>query len=220
MLDLLHNRLHLALFISNGFSMALLSTRFIFTGSMTYAFLIWNLFLAAVPYAVILVCKANSIGPRRLIFWPLMALWFLFLPNAPYIITDFLHLQRATAGSVWYDSLLILTFAFNGLVLFFLAFKPVQAMVASRYGVLPTWLFVACIVAFSAFGMYLGRYERFNSWDVILNLPMLLGEIVDRFVHPLSHLRTWSMTALYSGFLLVTYYVMWTLTRQSIGVKS
>lgn len=214
MRELLRNRANLALLVSLCFSLALIIARFLFTGSLTYGFLIWNLFLAGIPFAIVTAFKTWNIGSRQFWFWPMMLLWLLFLPNAPYITTDLLHLRHATSTSVWFDSLLTFSFAINGMFLFFLALEPVQAMVARGRSILMTWTFVAIVAGLSAFGVYLGRHLRFNSWDLILAPAILIEEIVDRVADPFAHPRTWAMTAVYAAFLLVTYYMLWTLSRQ------
>jgi len=213
MLKFLDNRANLSLVISVAFSLLLIGSRMIYTGSIHYFFLVWNLVLAAIPYAIITALSAWRISHGQFAFWPMMTLWLLFLPNAPYITTDFLHLRYDTGGVAWFDALLTLSFAFNGLFLFFLALQPVQAMVAPKSSVLVTWGFVGGVTALTAFGIYIGRFLRLNSWDALLAPVGVLSEIWDRLADPFSHPRTWAMTALYTGFLLVTYYLLWTLMR-------
>jgi uncharacterized membrane protein len=215
MLEQFRNRATLSLIISVVFGLLLLAARIIVTGSSQYLFLVWNLILAAIPYAVVLSIRSWNLHPKRLIFWPLMILWLLFLPNAPYITTDLLHLRSASTSSVWFDSLLTLNFAFNGIVLFFLALQPVQAMVASRSGVVVTWGFVGVIAGLSAFGIYLGRFVRFNSWDLLVAPGTVMEQVWERIADPFSYTRTWAMTLLYTGFLVVTYYMLWALARSS-----
>jgi uncharacterized membrane protein len=212
-LDHLRERATLALIVSVLFSLALITARIAITGSLTYTFLIWNLFLAGIPYAIVTALKVWHIGPKRLLFWPLLMLWLLFLPNAPYITTDLLHLTRQPTTAIWFDSLLTLSFALNGLILFFLALEPVQRLVARRGSVIVTWAFIATVTALCAFGVYIGRFVRLNSWDALLTPTAVLAEIWNRVTDPFSHPRTWTMTALYTGFLLVTYYMFWTLSR-------
>src|SRR5436190_19892188 len=106
------------LIISCGFSCLLLSTRIMVTGYTTYLFLVWNLFLAFVPYAITQWLWTHSwvVGNK----WKLLGLllgWLLFIPNSFYILTDLFHLDEFDSAPKWFDLLLIFSFAWNGLLL-------------------------------------------------------------------------------------------------------
>ncbi len=90
------------------------------TGSYFFLFLVWNLFLALIPFAIstYLVSKPE-ISKVRLFLWA--TVWLLFLPNAPYIVTDLVHLKLHNPFWGWFDVLLLVSFAINGLLLYFLS---------------------------------------------------------------------------------------------------
>ncbi len=98
--------------------LGLLAVRTDRAGRPAFVFLTWNLFLAWVPFVLSLgVAAVHGRGGPRPLLWVLGAGWLLFLPNAPYILTDFIHLGRAGGVPLWFDAALIGTFAATGLAL-------------------------------------------------------------------------------------------------------
>jgi uncharacterized membrane protein len=186
-----------------SFTLLLLAIRMVITGELTYIFLAWNLFLAWVPFA--LSHHLTQVSNRWTIIF-LTILWLLFLPNAPYIITDFLHLKLRMPVPYWYDILLLFSAALNGLLLGLLSLFTVEKFIANRYGKRTTGIIILCSFFLCAFGIYIGRYLRLNSWDIITNPGEIATAILDRMMNPLDHFRTWSVTLLFGSFLYVAYY--------------
>lgn len=112
--------------ISAAFSMLLLLIRIIKTDSVFFIFLVWNLFLASIPYAITLLLSLKKFHP--IIFWPLFGVWILFLPNSPYLLTDLQHLRISNLSSIWFDVLLLISFAFNGLIIGFTSLQMMQSL--------------------------------------------------------------------------------------------
>jgi len=200
--------LFLILALSSGLSVAMLAARLWYSGSGIYAFLVWNLFLAWVP----LFSAVGLWWVTRLRGWgavplglPLFLCWLAFFPNAPYIVTDFLHLTERSSAPLWYDLLMLFSFAWNGLVVGFTSLWIVQAVIAQRWGNGPSWLIVAGTLAVSGFGVYLGRFLRWNSWDILTNPYLLANDILHHIANPLAHPRTVVMTTLFSSFLILAY---------------
>ncbi len=186
-----------------GFTISLLAVRIVLTAELTYIFLAWNLFLAWIPFALgqQLVRIQNS--------WKIflmIALWLLFLPNAPYIITDFLHLKERLPVPYWYDILLLFSAALNGLLLGLVSLFTIEKFLADRYGKRVSGVVVFISLFLCAFGIYIGRYLRWNSWDIIVNPLGIAGDILDRLLNPFDHFKTWSVTILFGSFLYVMYY--------------
>lgn len=204
-----------ALMLSSLMSFAIVLFRIYYSGTGAYRFLVWNLFLAWIPLASALAFWYSSrYGLRSL---PLLALffsgWFLFFPNSPYIVTDFLHLAPRHNVPLWYDLLLIFSFAWNGLILGFTSLWIVQGVIEQMAGRLLSWLVVLATLATSGFGIYLGRFLRWNSWDLLTEPRALAGDIYIRMVDPLAHRQTLAVTILFSGFLTVAYVTFVLLTR-------
>jgi len=153
-------------------------------GTTNLLYLIWNLFLAWIPYLISLFfIKKNT--PIKY-FIPIFVIWLLFLPNAPYLVTDVLHIASSAPALLWYDSLLLFFFGWIGLFLGILSIFHVHQYfrVHLSYFLSEISIFLICLI--SSFGVYLGRFERWNSWDVFLNPIQLIKNslnISSSFVH-------------------------------------
>jgi uncharacterized membrane protein len=154
-----------ALAFASLLSCFLLALRIALVGQFRQLYLVWNLFLAWMPlfFALTAVCLAHTRPQHRWWFLSAAAAWLLFFPNAPYILTDLIHLGPKTHSRYWTDLVLILLFALIGLVLGFLPLFLMQRLVARRYGWPAGWLFVGVVAALSGFGIYAGRFLRWNS---------------------------------------------------------
>jgi uncharacterized membrane protein len=189
-----------------GWCGALLGARVVGSGSSYYLFLVWNLFLAVIPAAVAPLFAAAMTGKSSLaVRAGTFAVWLVFLPNAPYLVSDFVHLIERPPVPVWYDIALLLSFAGTGMLLGYCSLGDVQAGVAHRHGPAAGWATVVVVLLLSGFGIYLGRFLRWNSWDVLTHPVELTGHILDRLLHPLSHPRTVAVTVIYGGGLVLGY---------------
>ena len=181
---------------------ALLGLRGWRANNATYFFLAWNLFLAAIPFgAALLFERVKPFALQVAAF----AVWLLFLPNAPYIITDFVHLRPRPPVPLWFDILLLLSAAGTGLLLGYGSVMIVQRAIERRHGARTGWLVAAVSLFLSAFGIYLGRFVRFNSWEVVTDPLPLFADIAYRLMNPMQHPRTFAVTALYGIALLLGY---------------
>ena len=195
----------LVLAASLGLSLLLIVGRVLLTGHGLFIFLAWNLFLALVPFGLSTLL-GTALGPLRArLLLPVGAAWLLFFPNAPYLVTDLLHLEQRPGVPLWYDLALILSCAWNGLMLAYASLADMQELVRQRLGTLAGWVFATVALLLSSFGVYLGRYLRFNSWDVLSNPLTLFFDILHRLLNPLSYPRTWGVTVVFGLFLLLGY---------------
>lgn len=205
---------HHWLLLSSGFSCLLLLGRIIVTGSTAYLFLPWNLFLAFVPYWITgRMLRDISLIENKWKFYGLLALWLLFIPNAFYIITDLFHLSHIGSAPKWYDLLLIFSFAWNGLLCGIISLRRVELMVLVQGAKRFSLLVVFMVMWLCAFGIYIGRFLRFNSWDVITNPFSLVAEITGMLLHPLEHGFAWGMTLVYGVFMTFLYITVQKLTE-------
>jgi len=175
------------------------------TGQLVYIFLAWNLFLAWVPFAISNKLEKNKTASGWETFL-LLFLWLLFLPNAPYIITDFFHLKQRNPVPYWYDVLLLFSAAFNGLILGLLSLQKVEIFLISKFGSRKGTLVILVSFFLCAFGIYIGRFLRWNSWDIITNPGDIAEDIFDRLINPFDHFKTWSVTILFGTFLSLVYF--------------
>ncbi|GAA3639118.1 DUF1361 domain-containing protein [Flavivirga jejuensis] len=193
--------------ISITLSIVLLMVRIKLTHSFFYLFLVWNLFLAIIPYTVttylVSIPKLNKIG-----FAVWFSVWLLFLPNAPYIITDLLHLKISSSHLLWLDVLVVCSFALNGLLLFSLSLLDMETLL-NQYlkNKKTTFVIIVLILFLSGFGVYLGRFLRYNSWEIIQTPSNLFNDIFNIILHPNLHLEAWLFTFLFGVFLSIGFWM-------------
>ncbi len=205
-MNVLKSEIHRLLLTSVGFSCLLLLARIVYTGRLTFAFLVWNLFLAFVPYffSSRLLSRSSWIQNR----WKLpvaFIAWVLFIPNAFYILTDLFHLYDSIVVPPWYDLLLIISFAWNGLIMGILSVRQMEKALTTRRPGLPGGFFLYPIMVLNAVGVYIGRYLRYNSWDVITDPFHLTTDIVHIILHPVHYRQAWGMVVCFSVFLVILY---------------
>lgn len=181
--------------------------RFIYTDTKVFLFLNWNLFLAFVPWAVtsITILKPN-IQSYKITIIILLAVWLLFFPNAPYILTDLFHLRLKSSMPKWFDLILILSFAWTGLVFGFLSLWDIEKILTKSLNQIWISIISISLLFIGSFGIYLGRYLRWNSWDIIGEPFNLLYDITDRLINPFDHPRTWGVTIFMGIFLNMIYW--------------
>jgi uncharacterized membrane protein len=189
--------------------------RILYVERFTYGFFGWNLFLAWVPLGVsLLLARRHAAGrepPGRAGTLALGAVWLAFFPNAPYMVTDLIHLRGRHPIPIWFDALLVFGFAFTALCVSFVSLLLLHRLVERRRGRRAGWLFVSAVALVTGFGVYLGRFQRWNSWDLVTRPGELLGDVANRLVHPLDHPRTLIMTLVFAGFFYVSYLLLFAL---------
>jgi uncharacterized membrane protein len=196
---------------SSCFSCTLVLLRIIHTGRPTFIWMIWNLFLAYVPYWVSTFLTVRSAKlSRRPAPWLLLVLslvWLLFIPNTFYILTDLYHLIdcRDIRVPSWFDLSLIFSFAWNGLLLGVLSVRQMEKVLHPVIGKRGGLFFVYAVMGLSALGVYAGRYLRFNSWDILTNPFQLTADMGFLLTHPLQNQQAWGMIACYTILLSFIY---------------
>ena len=139
--------------------------------------------------------------------------WLLFFPNAPYIFTDLIHLSARSYAGIWADMSLILLCALTGLVLGFVSLYLMQSVVERVFGGAASWLFIAAVAVLSGFGMYLGRFLRFNSWDVLFKPWQVYHGIGHWAADPLGNSVSVAFPMLFGAFVFVSYLMLYALTH-------
>jgi uncharacterized membrane protein len=188
-----------------------LALRFHFTDTSRHGYYIWNTFLAWVPWlcSVGALRLHESLPLRRGPVVALACVWLAFFPNAPYLVTDFVHFDRARSFAWWYDVGMMLTFAWTGCFLAIVSLRIMQEIVRSLLGGVASWTFVVLTLGLSGIGIYLGRFARLNSWD-LLTQPLMIGQRVIAGVLDITqHPRTIGVTLMFSSLLFVCY-LTWT----------
>jgi len=205
----------LALSFASATTVALVAARIIWTRDVMYASLVWNLFLAWLPlgFALLVREEVQSKRARGWRCWGLAAGWLLFFPNAPYIFTDVIHLHRGHLNHFWVDLTLILSCALTGLILGFLSLFLMQSMIGKMLGRVTSWIFIAGVAALSGIGIYVGRFLRLNSWDVLIKPVALSRGLGHLAANPFAHFGSLALAGLFATFLFITYLMLYALTH-------
>jgi uncharacterized membrane protein len=204
-----NQKMNFLLILMTGFCFLLSILRVLFSGTSFFLFLNWNLFLAAIPYFLTASIPSRKVGRiQQLKILGVSMVWLLFFPNAPYILTDLFHLRLETSVPKWFDLVLIISFAWTGLLFGFLSLMKIERLYTNFFtGKQIAW-FSSIILFLASFGVYLGRFLRWNSWDVINNPGHLLFDISDRVINPFEHPRTWGVTILFGVLLNIIYWTI------------
>ncbi len=186
--------------------LALYAARVHRTHELTFGFLIWNLFLALVPFVAAHASAAAAEQERMASAWVLALVWLVFLPNAPYVITDFVHLRPRMGAPLWYDAALLGSAALTGLVAGGLSLRAMHAWVGARYGAWAGRALIGASTLAAGIGIYLGRFERHNSWDLVLRPRAVFGDVVALLRDPSP--RAIVVTAVFGAILIVSYFAV------------
>lgn len=186
------------------FIAAMLAARVLYMNSIHYLFLLWNLFLAWIPFELSL-----RLRPRRnkIAGYVITVVWLLFFPNALYIVTDLMHLGDGySKAPVWFDTILLFTSSVTGLVMAFLSLHYVEQFLRRQCALQYVNTTVVFVLFLGPFGVYLGRFLRWNSWDIVTNPVSLLTEIGIRIFNPVDYYKTWLITLLFTFFFSILYF--------------
>ena len=210
-----HNKYRLMMFFllsgATIVSVSVWRVRSEYSETVDYAFLIWNLFLAWIPFIIAYLTYTLPLKRRWVyVVIPIAAFfWMIFFPNAPYILTDFQHLATHwTDLPVWYDVMMLIWFAFTGLLLGMVSLFLMQEIIRREFGRWVGWGFVALVAGLSSTGIYMGRFLRWNSWDILLNPSDIALYAIQSARTP--SLQSIAFTGLFAVFFLFLYVTLYT----------
>jgi len=198
-------KINILLILMTVFCFSLSAFRYYISDTKVFLFLNWNLFLAWIPLLLSSFILAFNIR-SKISLMAIIIVWILFFPNSPYILTDLFHLRARNAIPIWYDLIVILSYAWTGLICGFISLKDIEKRLSDygnrniTNGVIVFFLFM------SSFGVYLGRFLRWNSWDVLNNPFGLFSDIVVRLIYPMEYTKTWGVTVLMGLMLNFMYF--------------
>ena len=203
-----------ALLLASTVCVGLALARTAWTGRMGYLFLVKNLVLAWIPLLLApAVCSLAAARRSSCALAAVAGLWLLFFPNAPYLMTDLVHLRAHGNRLWWYDVVALPFFAWTGLALGFASLLLVQGALVRRLGAAWGWALSLAALGLGAFGIQLGRFGRFNSWDLLTRPGHLLAEIAGTLVHPLANLRELAFSGALALVLAAAYLVLLAFVR-------
>ncbi|MEO7530137.1 MAG: DUF1361 domain-containing protein [Sediminibacterium sp.] len=200
------------LLLSVGFLMSLLLVRFIYSNNtLVYRFYGWNTFLAAIPYFISTqLIKISKLNVAAIV---LIGLWLLFFPNAPYLITDLFHYEERADVPFWYDLLIVVSGAWNGLILGMTSLMNVEKFLARH--VKPIWVTISVFFSLllCSYGVFIGRFLRFNSWNIVTDPRGLVYTSAHHVLSPQNYPKLWVFTILFTVFLTIVYFTLKKLPR-------
>lgn len=195
-------KITLMLLLLSVFATGLFIMRALYTNDLYYAFLVWNLFLAWIPYVFAFVAKKNFFrGKNKISILGPACIWLLFFPNAPYIITDLIHIEPRFGIPAWFDAVLVFCFAFTGFILGLASLYFIHRILEVKFPGWISWLLVFLLIGMSGYGVYIGRILRWNSWDAIINTLPLLNELQDTALS----ISSIAMVVMFSVLMGITY---------------
>ena len=225
----IRNRHNIAVFVQLNASCAmcigLVAARVAYSDSSRHIGLIWNLFLAWIPF--ILAYIAHAVSWRRIWIYlvlPFIAfVWLIFFPNAPYMLTDLQDLaRRAGDAPLWYDVIIVVWCSWTGMLLGVISLYLMQDIVIRTFNRVVGWVFVFVISGLSSFGIYIGRFVRLNSWDILQNPAETAMDILGLIIDPSRRLAAFTM--LYTFFFLFVYLLLYSfshlLREQAVNASS
>lgn len=191
---------HLSLL--TAFCIIMEAVRMYGSSSISFIFLPYNLLLAWLPVLFSLYMQRSS---SRFSMLALFTLWLLFFPNAPYIITDLLHLKPRASFPHWYDTLLLYTYAFTGLLTGMLSALIVYGKLKQHFSKAVSRGIIMLSMLAAGYGIFLGRFLRWNSWDALLNPLQILGDVIHSIASPVQQPRAYGVTLVVGGLLCITF---------------
>jgi uncharacterized membrane protein len=192
--------------LSMGFTLCLLVFRIVYSGTLSYIFFAWNLFLASIPF--LLSRRLKRYDKLTKSSFLLLAAWLLFLPNAPYVITDIFHFRERYPVPKWYDLLIVISAGWNGLCLGFTSLMQVEQFLSKFLDKIKVQALVFCFMFLCGYGIYIGRFMRYNSWDIVSDPLQLISESMQHVLFPREYFRVWEFTFLFSAMLTIIYYTL------------
>lgn len=198
----------------------LVLVRNVHTGNVNFRYLIWNLFLAWIPFVLaILLYDGHRRGMRAPGLLAFGGLWLVFFPNAPYIVTDFVHLERDALSPLWFDGLTIAAFAGTGLLLGLGSLYLVQSVVRKELGTVLAWALAAAALALGSVGIYLGRFVRLNSWDFFTDPQYVLALVRLRLADPAGNPKLLAVTIATTTLLAAAYVVVYVFATAGLRLE-
>lgn len=169
-------------------------------------FLVWNLVLAWIPMVFAI---AFDLVERRLWLLLLGLGWLAFLPNAPYLVTDLVHLGEGY--ELWRHVLQYGFAAWTGILLGVVSLLLVHQRLGDEFGAFWGWLAVVLSVALCAVGVVIGRFQRWNSWDLVTRPDAVVAATLDWVRSPLSYVQSTGVAIAVAAFFGLAYLTIWAL---------
>lgn len=189
------------------FSIILNLLRVIIWGKLSFIYILWNIFLAILPFIVssVLLNLNNYKKIKKSVMFLFLFVWLLLIPNAPYIITDLIHIGEVRAVPVLFDSFLLFSSALVGLMFGFYSTYQIESALQFYYSRITSQRIIFIFVFIMSFGIYLGRFLRFNSWDIFTKPHLIYIGIIEIITNYSNFIEASLYTLLFSIFIIISY---------------
>jgi uncharacterized membrane protein len=135
------------------------------------------------------------------------------------MLTDLQDLSRRTFDApLWYDVIIVVWCSWTGMLLGVISLYLMQDIIIRRFGRLTGWIFVFVISGMSSFGIYIGRFVRLNSWDILQNPTEAAQEILGIVIDP--SMRLAAFTVLYTVFFLFVFLLLYSFSHMLLEQSS
>jgi uncharacterized membrane protein len=181
--------------------------RLVIFKSDSFVWLFWNIFLAIIPLAIstYLLWTSDKHRINKIIFVVLAILWLLFIPNAPYIVTDLIHIGEVRAVPVIYDAFLLFGAGWVGIYLWLYSNTQIESLLVKKYSQKITNIIMFLIISLTSFGIYLGRFLRLNSWEIFSDSSYFLKVLHQKLIIK-SDPKAYLYLVLFTFFLYGFYF--------------
>ena len=182
-------------------------------------YLVWNLVLAWIP---LFFAAVFTMVRRRVWLIPLVLAWLAFLPNAPYLVTDLVHLAEGV--ELWRHVLQFGVAAWTGIILGVVSLHLVHDRLQREFGLVIGWIAVVLSIGLCALGVVIGRFQRWNSWDLVTRPDAVATTTLDWVRSPFADVRSTGVALAVAAFFGLAYLTVWSLCvpvggRHLLGVR-
>ncbi len=202
-----------SILIASAAALGLYLLRFAFTGDVMFGFMAWNLVLSLLALLAAVACKLSADAKQNKQAIVAGIIWLFLLPNTFYMLTDFIHVKDAGDINVMFDIVMVGLFAMNGFLHGVLSLYIMHKLILKKVSPLRATLGVGAVILLASFAVDMGRYLRWNSWDVLLHPVDLLLDVSDTLLHPLTYDRSYLITGVFFVAISSLYAVFWQLTK-------
>ena len=191
------------------FMVVLIVAYTVLADSIFFVYLIWNIFLAFIPFFIsstLLWYKKQE--KNYLIFFIFgLLFWLIFFPNAPYLVTDIIHLGSNKDVPILFDVILLFSSALLGMYFALKSLFQVEQILLHWFKKKKTNIIILLMILVSSFGVYLGRYLRWNSWDLFFDTKNIFNGIANIFLKIENYKEAYIVTLVFFAFITCSYYI-------------
>jgi uncharacterized membrane protein len=165
-----------------------------------------NLVLAWIP---LFFAAGFAVVRRRIWLIPLGLGWLAFLPNAPYLVTDLVHLVGG--AELWRHVIQYGVAAWTGVMLGVVSMHLVHQRIERDFGAVRGWIAVVVSIGLCAMGVVIGRFQRWNSWDLVTRPDAVAATTLDWVRSPFAYVQSTGVALAVGAFFGLAYLTLWSL---------